>query len=130
MQLISEELSHGTYDTIEFTSHQRCFFSTNNGKYFIQHCFSYEVKICTSFAITLIGKKSIRGPFKKYPTFLYKAHNTTNFASFIQSPSKYSPWRYTHFFQCFCHFLKHLLNSSSVMLPSSPVDFFIMSSLD
>ena len=39
---------------------------------------------------------SVRGLFKKYPTFLYKAHNTINFASFIQSPSKYSPWWFTH----------------------------------
>ena len=36
---------------------------------------------------------NIRGLFKKYSTFLYKAHNTTNFTSFIQSLSKW----YTHF---------------------------------
>ena len=89
---------------------------------------STSTSLCrSSHAITFTSL--IRGLFKKYPTFLYKAHNTTNFASFIQSPSKYSPWQYTHFFQRFCH-LKHLLNSSSGMLPSSSVDFFIMSSLD
>ena len=73
---------------------------------------------------------TVRGLFKKDPTFLYKAHNTTNFASFIQSPSKYFSWWYTHFSQRFCHFLKHLSKSSSGMLPSSSIDFFIMSSLD
>ena len=58
----------------------------------------------------------IRGLFKKYPTFLYKAHNTINFASFIQSPSKYSPWWFTHLSQRFCHFSKHFINSSPGML--------------
>ena len=58
----------------------------------------------------------VRGLFKKYPTFLYKAHNTINFASFIQSPSKYSPWWFTHLSQCFCHFSKHFINSSPGML--------------
>ena len=38
------------------------------------------------------GIPSLRGLFKKYPTFLHKAHNTINFKNFIQSPSKYSPW--------------------------------------
>ena len=59
---------------------------------------------------------SIRGLFKKYPTFLYKAHNTINFASFIQSPSKYSPWWFTHLSQRFGHFSKHFINSSPGML--------------
>ena len=59
---------------------------------------------------------AIRGLFKKYPTFLYKAHNTINFASFIQSPSKYSPWWFTHLSQRFCHFSKHFINSSPGML--------------
>ena len=58
----------------------------------------------------------VRGLFKKYPTFLYKAHNTINFASFIQSPSKYSPWWFTHLSQRFCHFSKHFINSSPGML--------------
>ena len=58
----------------------------------------------------------LRGLFKKYPTFLYKAHNTINFASFIQSPSKYSPWWFTHLSQRFCHFSKHFINSSPGML--------------
>ena len=31
----------------------------------------------------------ILGLFKKYPTFLYKAHNKMNFENFIHSPSKY-----------------------------------------
>ena len=47
---------------------------------------------------------NVRGLFKKYPTFLYKTHNTMNFENFIQSPSKYSPWWCTHFSQRFCHF--------------------------
>ena len=38
------------------------------------------------------GIPSLRGLFKKYPTFLYKARNTINLENFIQSPSKYSPW--------------------------------------
>ena len=59
---------------------------------------------------------NLRGLFKKYPTFLYKAHNTINFASFIQSPSKYSPWWFTHLSQRFCHFSKHFINSSPGML--------------
>ena len=60
--------------------------------------------------------EGVRGLFKKYPTFLYKAHNTINFASFIQSPSKYSPWWFTHLSQRFCHFSKHFINSSPGML--------------
>ena len=63
-----------------------------------------------------IVEKYVRGLFKKYPTFLYKAHNTINFASFIQSPSKYSPWWFTHLSQRFCHFSKHFINSSPGML--------------
>ena len=61
-------------------------------------------------------RRCVRGLFKKYPTFLYKAHNTINFASFIQSPSKYSPWWFTHLSQRFCHFSKHFINSSPGML--------------
>ena len=82
------------------------------------------------FVLADLCSRGIRGLFKKYPTFLYKTHNTMNFENFIQSPSKYSPWWCTHFSQRFCHFWKHLLNSTSAMPWSSSVDFFIMSSLD
>ena len=50
----------------------------------LNKCFLYQMHI-------------IRGLYKKYLTFLYKAHNTTNFASFIRSLSKYSPCNSEHF---------------------------------
>ena len=75
-----------------------------------------EKKIAADKTCNLALKINVRGLFKKYPTFLYKAHNTINFASFIQSPSKYFPWWFTHLSQRFCHFSKHFINSSPGML--------------
>ena len=82
-------------------------------------CLQLQLTCKTNATFTqgqLLAIIAVRGLFKKYPTFLYKAHNTINFASFIQSPSKYSPWWFTHLSQRFCHFSKHFINSSPGML--------------